>query len=75
MSAGVPVLLPRVAKLNALPREEFVKTVNILFETAPPLANGLYSSRPYTSYEGLIDQAESCIEGMSNADKVEVINA
>ncbi|TPX38231.1 2-oxo-4-hydroxy-4-carboxy-5-ureidoimidazoline decarboxylase [Synchytrium microbalum] len=69
------VSLPRITKLNALPSSEFFETVNVLFETAPPLAGVLYDSRPYSSYEALIDQAEACIKGMSKSDRIEVINA
>ncbi|CAH1760826.1 8813_t:CDS:2 [Entrophospora sp. SA101] len=56
------VNLPTISELNKLPYEEFVSSLNILFESAPPLAKHLYySSRPFTSYKSLITIAKEYI--------------
>ena len=69
------VTIPSTEQLNVLPHEEFFKTVNTLFETAPPLANGLVKHIPFKSYEQLIDISEKLINEMSLEDKITVINA
>ncbi|CAJ0746031.1 13040_t:CDS:2 [Entrophospora sp. SA101] len=57
------VNLPTISELNKLPYEEFVSSLNILFESAPPLAKHLYySSRPFTSYKSLITIAKEYLE-------------
>ncbi|TPX46519.1 2-oxo-4-hydroxy-4-carboxy-5-ureidoimidazoline decarboxylase [Synchytrium endobioticum] len=75
MSTGKPATIPRITKLNTLARDAFLEIINILFETAPPLANALYAARPYASYEALIDQAEASIGGLSRDERIQVINA
>src|SRR5688572_6537228 len=80
------VNLPMISELNKLPYEEFVSSLNILFESAPPLAKHLYySSRPFTSYKSLITIAKEYVTSNNNnndddlslslSDKLEIINA
>jgi 2-oxo-4-hydroxy-4-carboxy--5-ureidoimidazoline (OHCU) decarboxylase len=73
--ASTVVTIPSIEQLNELPKEEFFKTVNTLFETAPPLANGLVKHIPFKSYEQLIDTSEKLINEMSLDEKIQVINA
>ncbi len=48
-------------------------------EAAPPLSSALWavhtSSKPFTSYEALIDHSEAVINGLSDGERLEVINA
>jgi OHCU decarboxylase len=67
--------LPAIDELNRLPEAEFAAALKLLFETAPPLAMGLLDSRPYRSYEALLDRAEVVIAGLNDDQKVDVINA
>ncbi|GIV95544.1 MAG: OHCU decarboxylase [Herpetosiphonaceae bacterium] len=67
--------LPPIDELNRLSREAFAEALKPLFETAPPLAEGLWNSRPFESYEQLLDRAEEVIAGLTFNQKIEVINA
>jgi OHCU decarboxylase len=67
--------LPAIEALNRLPEEAFALALRPLFETAPPLANGLFRGRPYRSYEELLERAEAVAAGLTSAQKTEVINA
>jgi 2-oxo-4-hydroxy-4-carboxy--5-ureidoimidazoline (OHCU) decarboxylase len=69
--------IPSIEQLNKGSSEKFIKAVNTLFETAPPLAKRLLAARPYTSYLQLIDYAEKvCLgEELSKEEKLEVMNA
>ena len=67
--------LPLIADLNQLPRDAFVEALKPLFETAPPLAAGLFDGRPYRSYDELLDRAAAVIAGLAPDQKIEVINA
>eukprot|EP00128_Syssomonas_multiformis_P000103 Colp12_sorted_trinity150504_noHs@24861 len=67
--------LPEISVLNTVGKEEFVKAVNTLFETAPPLAKYLYDNRPYDSYESIISAADKMISAASDSEKVEILNA
>ncbi|RKP28093.1 Oxo-4-hydroxy-4-carboxy-5-ureidoimidazoline decarboxylase, partial [Syncephalis pseudoplumigaleata] len=60
--------LPLISELNTLPDAQFLAAVNLLFETAPPLAQRLLARRPYTSYEELISVAEAIVLDDSRAD-------
>ncbi|KAJ3080305.1 hypothetical protein HK102_003146 [Quaeritorhiza haematococci] len=73
--ASLPTL-PDIAHLNTLPKPTFLHSVNVLFETAPPLAEALYAARPFSSYEDLISTAERIIfHELNQEDRVLVINA
>lgn len=69
-----PRLVP-LDELNALDQEAFAAALRPLFETAPPLAHGLYAARPFASYTALLMRAEQVIAGLDEHDKVAVINA
>ena len=67
--------LPMIEELNRLPKDAFVEALKPLFETAPPLAEGLFDGRPYRSYDELLEQAETVIVALSSDQQVEVVNA
>lgn len=67
--------LPPIAELNALPPDAFAAALRPLFETAPPLAEGLSSARPYRSYAELLDRAEALVAGLDDAQRAEVVCA
>ncbi|KAG1523299.1 hypothetical protein G6F46_012453 [Rhizopus delemar] len=66
-----------IKALNGTDFKTFIENVNILFETAPPLANRLYERRPYSSYDALIEEAqEICFSSeLSKQERIEIINA
>src|SRR5438067_4604890 len=64
-----------IASLNELPRVAFAEALRPLFEAAEPLANALYASRPFASYEELIERAEALANSMSPDDQVAVLSA
>lgn len=68
-------MLPLIEKLNQFPPQEFNEKVHILFETAPALSSKLYSTRPFSSYAHLIDEAQKIISNLSESDKLAVVNA
>lgn len=68
--------LPPLESLQS--REAFFEVVNTLFETAPPLADAMYTAREegkIKTYDELIDISASIIAGLSNEDRIVVINA
>lgn len=67
--------LPSIDILNQSSKDDFISVVNILFETAPPLGDRLYNSRPFQTYDALISSAVKIIDDLSFADKIEVVNA
>ncbi|EGG24255.1 hypothetical protein DFA_06405 [Cavenderia fasciculata] len=67
--------LPPITRLNQMGRDNFFNVVHLLFETAPPLANALYDARPFSSYNNLIDVADTIIQKCSDQDKILIINA
>lgn len=67
--------LPPIDVLNNSDKESFTSVVNILFETAPPLGDPLYTSRPFKSYDDLISQAQKIIQNLPFEDKIVVVNA
>jgi OHCU decarboxylase len=68
-------MLPSIHDLNKFDNNEFIKTIHLLFEPAPPLVNYLLQSRPFTSYMHLIDKADQIISTLTNEDKIIVVNA
>jgi OHCU decarboxylase len=64
-----------IDELNALPRDEFVAALRPLFEVADPLANALYSARPFSSFASLLSDAEAVMDRLSAAEQVQVLNA
>lgn len=69
------VALAPIATLNALNRTEFAAALRPLFEAAGPLADGLFSARPFDTYGALLDHAELLAGGLPRAHQVEVVNA
>lgn len=69
--------LPSIQQLNTESRDNFLAVVNTLFETAPPLADRLLASRPFSSYLQLIERGEEICLGneLTESEKLEVINA
>eukprot|EP01133_Synstelium_polycarpum_P012060 gene12060-14111_t len=67
--------LPPVERLNTLDDAQFISVVHLLFETAKPLESGLLAGRPYTSYESLVETAQSIIDKANEQDKLDIINA
>lgn len=68
-------LLVPLSELNTLPPDAFATALEPLFESAPPLARGLYAARPFASYATLIDTAETLAFSLPDAARVEVVNA
>ncbi|KAI9249296.1 Oxo-4-hydroxy-4-carboxy-5-ureidoimidazoline decarboxylase [Sporodiniella umbellata] len=66
-----------IEDLNQTSFERFIESVNVLFETAPPLGNRLYKRKPYASYDALIDEAEKicATDELTKEERVEVMNA
>ncbi|CAG8524007.1 6595_t:CDS:1 [Paraglomus brasilianum] len=69
--------ISHVSLLNSLTYSEFIASINTLFEPAPPLAQQLYAKRPFSSYDDLINIAESIVLGneLSIEEKKEIVNA
>ncbi|KAJ3236395.1 hypothetical protein HDU78_004657 [Chytriomyces hyalinus] len=65
--------------INTASKHEFVSTINKLFEAAPPLADYLYSHRPYESLAALIDIAQAAVLSkppiFNEQQMLEIINA
>jgi 2-oxo-4-hydroxy-4-carboxy-5-ureidoimidazoline decarboxylase len=61
--------------LNALPAEKFGEALRPLFEAAQPLADALYTARPFASYPNLIETAEALAMSLPDADQVRVVSA
>lgn len=74
MDATAPRLLA-IEELNQIPRDAFVQALRPLFESAAPLAEGLFAGRPYRSYAELLDRAETVIAALTSDQQVEVVNA
>jgi allantoinase len=71
---SVPTL-PPIERLNVLPKPTFQHTINLLFETAPPLFELLYTRRPYSSYNSLIETAKRIVDDLPQEQQIDVINA
>src|SRR3989442_7169244 len=69
------VRLVPIHELNRLTREEFARSLVLLFEDAPPLADALFDDRPYRSYEELLDRAEAVLAALPVRQKLAVINS
>jgi len=68
-------MLISIAELNTVGRNAFASALKPLFEAATPLAEALYSERPFTSYVELIDRAERIASSLSGVQQVDVVNA
>ncbi|KAK5667742.1 hypothetical protein QVD99_005587 [Batrachochytrium dendrobatidis] len=67
--------LPSIDLLNASSRNQFFSIISVLFEAAPPLANALWASRPYSSYATILSTAADIINNLSLEDRKAVVNA
>lgn len=74
MNPSAPRLVA-IDELNLLPQNAFIDALKPLFESAPPLAAGLFDGRPYDTYPALLDRAAAIIAGLSDAEQIAVINA
>jgi 2-oxo-4-hydroxy-4-carboxy--5-ureidoimidazoline (OHCU) decarboxylase len=71
-----PPELPPIERLNGLQLDQFGVALRPLFEAAAPLASALYGDRPFDSYAGLIERAESlALHALPRAEQMEVLNA
>src|SRR6266498_1823447 len=64
-----------IEELNRLPRQSFAQAMRPLFEAAEPLAERLLESRPYRSYDDLLERAALVLERATPARQIEVVNA
>ncbi|KAJ3104054.1 hypothetical protein HDU97_009601 [Phlyctochytrium planicorne] len=64
-----------IEELNEATDSTVIKTLEALFEPAPPLASALLKRRPFASWEELLDTTDSIIRSLSHEDKLVVINA
>jgi OHCU decarboxylase len=71
----VTAALVPISQLNALQREDFASALQPLFEAAAPLADALYTRRPFDSYLQLIEHAETVFDQLPRADRLEIVNA
>jgi 2-oxo-4-hydroxy-4-carboxy-5-ureidoimidazoline decarboxylase len=69
------VSLSPISELNELPRGRFAEALRPLFEAAEPLADALYSARPFSSYTALLNRAEAIALQLSEDQQIEVLNA
>ncbi|EFA82135.1 allantoinase [Heterostelium album PN500] len=69
------IKLPAVQRLNTLDDNCFLNVVNLLFETAPPLARGMLAARPYLNYEQLIQTAIEVVAKCTPDERVELLNS
>jgi 2-oxo-4-hydroxy-4-carboxy--5-ureidoimidazoline (OHCU) decarboxylase len=70
---GMPRLVP-IEQLNRLPLAEFGPALRPLFEASAPLAAALCRRRPFASYDELLARAAEVVRGLSDAERVEVVN-
>jgi OHCU decarboxylase len=73
-TAPTPRLLP-IAELNRLPLDGFAEALRPLFEAAGPLGERLAGGRPFTSYEALLERADSLVDELTPAEQAIVVNA
>jgi 2-oxo-4-hydroxy-4-carboxy-5-ureidoimidazoline decarboxylase len=70
----VTALVP-IDRLNTLPCSEFTRALQPLFESAGPLGDALCARRPFTSYDDLLDVAETVALGLPRQQQIDVVNA
>ncbi|KAJ2399632.1 hypothetical protein GGI23_002536 [Coemansia sp. RSA 2559] len=75
MSAQQQPSLPTISETNHLDLPAFVKVISLLFEPTALLAQRIYDSRPFQSYDQLLDRADELIKQMSPLEQLEVVNA
>ncbi|KAJ3131281.1 hypothetical protein HK100_006553 [Physocladia obscura] len=72
--------LPNQPSKLHFPKAEFVKALSLLFETAKPLVEYLFSTQPFTDIWHLISTAEDALAGrlaatLTETELVEIMNA
>lgn len=75
MSNQAPPTLPTIAETNHLDIQEFTKVISLLFEPTALLTQRIYDSRPFESYDKLLDRADQLIKELSPLEQLEVVNA
>ncbi|KAI9503974.1 hypothetical protein GGI25_000856 [Coemansia spiralis] len=74
MSAQQPAL-PTISETNHLDLTEFTRVISLLFEPTALLTHRIYESRPFQSYDQLLDRADELIKELSPLEQLEVVNA
>ncbi|KAJ1946709.1 hypothetical protein GGF37_000993 [Kickxella alabastrina] len=67
--------LPTIGETNHLPLAEFTQVISLLFEPTALLTQRICDSRPFESYDKLLDCADELIKELSPLEQLEVINA
>ncbi|KAJ2809704.1 hypothetical protein FBU31_001712 [Coemansia sp. 'formosensis'] len=67
--------LPAISETNHLPLSGFTKVISLLFEPTALLTRRIYDSRPFESYDQLLDRADELIRDLSPLEQLEVVNA
>ncbi|KAJ2114553.1 hypothetical protein GGI01_002896 [Coemansia sp. RSA 376] len=67
--------LPAISETNHLPLSEFTQVISLLFEPTALLTRRIYDSRPFESYDRLLDRADELIQDLSPLEQLEVVNA
>ncbi|KAJ2005414.1 hypothetical protein GGI04_002253 [Coemansia thaxteri] len=67
--------LPAISETNHLPLSGFTKVISLLFEPTALLTQRIYDSRPFESYDDLLDCANKHIQDLSPLEQLEVVNA
>ncbi|KAJ2760468.1 hypothetical protein IWQ56_005479 [Coemansia nantahalensis] len=74
MPSPLPTL-PAICAVNRMPLAEFAQVVSLLFEPTALLTRRIYDSRPYETYDQLLDRATELICDLSPLEQLEVVNA
>ncbi|KAJ2697512.1 hypothetical protein H4R19_005658 [Coemansia spiralis] len=74
MPSPLPTL-PAINEVNRMPLDQFARVISLLFEPTALLTRRIYDSRPYESYDLLLDKATELICDLSPLEQVEVVNA
>ena len=67
--------LPDITELNQLSFEEFNNAISVLFEPVQPLAEALYSQRPFFNYRQLLENAKQVFSKLSLEQRIILVNA
>ncbi|PIA19269.1 hypothetical protein COEREDRAFT_37843 [Coemansia reversa NRRL 1564] len=67
--------LPSIGEINHLSQEEFTRVISLLFEPTALLASRIYDSRPFESYDQLLDKADEQIKQLSPLEQLGIVNA
>ncbi|KAJ2783901.1 hypothetical protein GGI15_002420 [Coemansia interrupta] len=67
--------LPTICETNQLSLGEFAQVISLLFEPTALLTQRIYDSRPFESYDQLLDRSDELIKELSPLEQLEVVNA